>query len=87
MLDDQEYAIAKELYTQGISNVKAKTRTERFKSLLEYYNSLSEFRETEPNAILHHCIAQYGPACKSCGKPQATLCVACGKSRDLGQSN
>jgi hypothetical protein len=85
MLDEKEYAIAKELYSRGMCNVKAKARIERFKFLLDYYNGLSEFGETEPNAILHHRIAQFGPACENCGKPyrtpKATLCAACGNSK------
>ena len=81
MLDDNEFAKAKELYSQGFKNVKP----DRFQPLLDYYNKLTGFEETEPNAIMHHQISQYGPACEKCGKPyrtsQASFCAACGSKR------
>jgi len=53
MLDDKEHAIASKLYSKGF-NVLNKDRQERFKELLDYYNNLTGFGETEPNAIMHH---------------------------------
>ena len=81
MLDDEEFKKAKELYSLGFKNAKPG----RFKPLLDYYNALTGFAETEANAIMHHCISQYGPACENCGKPYrtplASLCAACGHKR------
>jgi len=84
MLDDEEFAKVLELYNQGFKDA-IKPRTERFKLLLDYYNSLTGFNETEPNAIMHHQISQYGPECENCGKPYrtplASFCAACGNKR------
>lgn len=86
MLDEEEYVKAKELYRKSMhgNNLQA-GRLVRFKPLLDYYNKLTGWNETEPNAILHHRIEQYGPPCENCGKPyrtsQATFCAACGHKR------
>ena len=86
MLNEQEYAIAYELYGKAFKTAGA-TRKDRFKELLDYYNGLTGFGETEPNAIMHHRIEQYGPECESCGKPyrtpKAKLCAACGNKRTI----
>lgn len=85
MLDEQEYRIAYELYGKGMKDWKTSSRFERFKELLDYYYVVTGERETEPNAIMHHRIAQYGPPCEQCGKPyrtpRATFCAACGNKR------
>lgn len=85
MLDDEEYQIAHRLYGQGV-RAKEGTREERFKPLLDYYFLITGEKETEPNAVMHHRIAQYGPPCESCGKPyrtpQASFCAACGHKRN-----
>ena len=84
MLDENEFKIASKLYSNGIRNLN-RNRQERFKELLDYYNKLTGFGETEPNAIMHHAISLYGPDCEKCGKPyrtpKAKLCVACGNKR------
>ena len=84
MLDEKEFEIAANLYRLGFKNAE-ETRSERFKPLLDYYNELTGDVETEPNAIMHHRIAQYGPPCENCGKPyrtpQASFCAACGSRR------
>lgn len=60
-------------------------RQEKYKELLNYYNDLTGFGETEPNAIMHHSIVLIGPDCENCGKPYRTplakLCAACGTKR------
>lgn len=80
MLDDDEFESAKELYSQGFKKVE-----DRFQPLLDYYNKLTGFAETNPNAIMHHQISQYGAACENCGKPyrtpEASFCAACGSKR------
>lgn len=84
MLDKEEFTIASELYSIGFKIAKA-NRQERFKELLEYYNNLTGFGETEPYAIMHHSLEQIGSDCESCGKPyrtpKAKLCAACGNKR------
>jgi len=77
MLDDTEFA----------SVVAAKARREGdhirdgLERALATYNRLTGFGETNPNAIWHHRLSQYGPPCESCGKPlrtpQAKLCGSC----------
>ena len=86
MLDKEEHAIASKLYSKGFKVLK-KDRQERFKELLDYYNDLTGFGETEPNAIMHHSLGQIGLDCEKCGKPyrtpKAKLCAACGNKRTL----
>ena len=52
---------------------------------LELYRELTGFNETNSNAIWHHRISLYGPACTHCGKPLrtpvASFCAACGTPR------
>ena len=86
MLDESEFEIASGLYENAIKNVKlGKDRELRFQPLLDYYKKVTGFDETEPNAIMHHKLAQYGPQCESCGKPyrtsKASFCAACVNKR------
>jgi hypothetical protein len=86
MLDDSEFALVAELYSLGLRTArKGGSRHEQFKALLDHYNGITGFGETEPNAIMHHRISMYGPPCEACGKPyrtpQATFCAACGRKR------
>jgi hypothetical protein len=37
--------------------------------ILGRYRELAGFEETNPNAIWHQVVAQYGAPCSSCGKP------------------
>lgn len=88
MLDEDEYQKAHLLYGKGMKNsgVSLSNRQERFKELLNYYFEVTGFQETEPNAIMHHRIEQYGLPCENCGKPyrtkQAKFCAVCGHKRD-----
>jgi hypothetical protein len=49
---------------------------------LKRYQELTNFPETNINAVWHHIIRQYGPPCSVCGKPlrtpRAKMCAACG---------
>jgi len=84
MLDEDEFKKALELYKLGFKHA-SQDRQVRFKPLLDYYYNLTGFAVTEPNAIMHHEIALYGPPCEKCGKPYrtplATFCAACGNRR------
>jgi hypothetical protein len=85
MLNEQEFQKAQLLYSEGMKT-KTTNREVRFKKLLDYYFEITGFQETEPNAIMHHRIDQYGLPCESCGKPyrtpKATFCAACGHKND-----
>jgi hypothetical protein len=86
MLDEEEFSIAHQLYGDVFKVSKpGLTIEDRFQPMLDYYNELTGFGETEPNAIMHHRIAQYGPPCENCGKPyrtpEASFCAACGNKR------
>lgn len=86
MLEGEESTIASQLYSEGFKTLE-KDRKKRFKKLLDYYNELTGFGETEPNAIIHHFADMYGPDCKNCGKPyrthKASFCAACGNKRKM----
>lgn len=86
MLDEDEYTIAYQLYGKGFESRKpGMTMEERFKPLTDYYRTLTGVEETNPSAIMHHRIRQYGPPCENCGKPyrtpKASFCAACGNKR------
>lgn len=88
MLAEAEYQIAYRLYGEGIRNPTSELTTEaRYKPLLDYHKEVTGMEETEPNAIMHHRIAQYGPPCENCGKPYRTpkgsFCAACGLKREI----
>ena len=84
MLNEEEYGIAYELYGKGMHAMDG-TREERYKPLLDYYFQVTGEIETEPNAVMHPRIAQYGPPCENCGKPyrtsKASFCASCGHKR------
>jgi CheY-like chemotaxis protein len=52
-------------------------------AMLAEYERVTGYRETNPNAIYHHVLSQYGPPCQFCGKPlrtpQAIFCGSCMK--------
>ncbi|WP_336689988.1 MULTISPECIES: hypothetical protein [unclassified Chryseobacterium] len=90
MLDEEEGKIASKLLAEGFHEVKTARKTpfnENFKKLLDYYNNLTGFEETNPNAIMHHFSDMYGPDCENCGKPYrtetATFCPKCGNKRKI----
>ncbi|SEF46166.1 hypothetical protein SAMN05421819_0091 [Bryocella elongata] len=92
MLDEEEYAEIASLHRVGMNSVKQLRRdrdipldavpiTERFSAMLQRYEDITGFRETNPNAVLHHRLSLYGPPCHHCGKPlrtpKAKLCGSC----------
>ena len=85
MLNEKEYEIAEKLYRKGFK-VPERDREKRFKELLDFYNELTGFEETEPNAIMHHRISIYGTDCEKCGKPyrtpKASFCAFCGNKKE-----
>jgi hypothetical protein len=87
MLDEDEYAIAYDLYGKIFRNISANSREERNKDIVEYYFNLTGEKDTNPNSIIHHRIALYGPPCEKCGKPyrtpKASFCASCGHKRGI----
>ena len=84
MLDEDEFAIAYKLYGEAFPRIKSGMSIEEgFQPLMEYYKSTTGFDGGHHNAIMHHRLAIYGPACEQCGKPlrtpRAAFCAACGK--------
>ncbi len=49
--------------------------------VLDRYEQITGFHETNINAVYHHRISLYGKPCPQCGKPLRTptarLCAAC----------
>lgn len=61
-------------------------RERRFGPMLNAYERITGYRETNPNAVFHHRISLYGGPCPACGKPlrtpKARYCAACGYGKD-----
>jgi hypothetical protein len=97
MLDEQEYAEIAALNGTCIQSVK-RYREARgaalddtpqngiFVPVLNRYEALTGFKETNHNAVLHHRLSLYGPPCHRCGKPlrtpKAKLCGNCMAPRE-----
>jgi len=75
MLDEQKYQ------SVAISVKNSRPLRERLEPLLDEYERITGYRETNPNAVWHHRLSMYGPPCTVCGKPlrapQAKLCGSC----------
>ena len=96
MLDEAEFREVHDLYLATFSSRRGQRPAAalklgpintpdieaRFRAMLERYRELTGFEETNPNAVLHHRVALYGPPCRTCGKPlrtpRARFCAACG---------
>jgi hypothetical protein len=96
MLDEEEFVVVSNLFSQGMSATKEFREKhniplsgvpieERFRPMREAYKQITGVDEPNYNAIMHHRISIYGPPCGRCGKPlrtpRASFCVACGKIR------
>ena len=72
--------------THSVSLEEAKERVYG-KGALERYFQITEYRETNVNALWHHRLANFGPPCRVCGKPlrtpRAKLCAECGSALTL----
>jgi hypothetical protein len=78
MLDDEEFRRITSLKDKGEGTTP---RERMFSAVLREYERVTGFPGTNPNAIYHHQLSQYGPPCSKCGKPlrtpQAKLCGSC----------
>ena len=76
MLDDDEYRQVMSFRPTTVGNLQT-----RFKSMLAEYERITGFHETNPNAVFHHRLSDYGPLRRHCGKPlrtpQARVCGSC----------
>ena len=86
MLDEKEYAVVDELYGKLVRTI-TEDRVKIKQQLIDYYFHLTGEQDSNPNSIIHHRIALYGPPCEVCGKPyrtsQASFCAACGHKREI----
>jgi len=92
MLTEEEWAVVSPHLSNAIEQIKhyreknncslAEANKNGFgQRVLEIYEQLTGFKETNPNAIFHHRLGIYGPPCQVCGKPlrtpQARYCASC----------
>ena len=92
MLDEREFHEVTALFKRGARSLKEyRERTGAplkglklatyFEEMLMCYESITGFKETNPNAVWHHRLSLHGPPCRHCGKPlrspQAKLCGNC----------
>jgi hypothetical protein len=89
MLDEEEWAEIASLYRPGMKSLKRPYEengtpipmSERYAPMLARYEAMTGYRETNPNAVMHHRVSLYGPPCRNCGKPlrtpKAKLCGSC----------
>jgi hypothetical protein len=70
MLDDQEYAEMWMLYGRGMHSSTQDSHSERFATMLTRYEAITGYRETNPNAVMHHRLSLYGLPC-SCMAPRS----------------
>jgi hypothetical protein len=80
MLDDDEY---REVISHSEAGAGAIGLQTKFGPMLAAYERITGFRETNPNAVFHHRLSEFGPPCRYCGKPlrtpKAKLCGSCMK--------
>ncbi len=94
MLDEKEFAVVSTIASDCLRGAKhfreqhGKTLGETpiqeiFRPVCEAYKRMTGMDEPNHNAIMHHRLSLYGPACEYCGKPlrtpRANFCASCGK--------
>lgn len=96
MLDEHQFEQINAVYRECIRAVQQRRENDNipldrvdlataFAPVLAAWIDLTGFQETNPNAVLHHRMALYGPPCHTCGKPlrspAASFCAACGATQ------
>ena len=81
MLDEDEFNLVLSKFGPKAGGTIAE-RAERFQGpMLDEYERITGFAETNFNALYHHRLSLYGPPCSKCGKPlrspKAKVCAAC----------
>jgi hypothetical protein len=91
MLAEDEWQRIAPLLADTVSRIKeyrqkhqcsiAEARSAVGAEVLDSYERITGFRETNVNAIYHHRLSLYGPPCGKCAKPlrtpQARYCAMC----------
>src|SRR5579871_5440384 len=92
MLTEDEYAEITSLFRDAMKSTKEFRQHwgipleeasihQRFQPVREHYEHITGMKDCHQNAILHHRLSLYGPACKFCQKPlrtpKAKLCGSC----------
>jgi hypothetical protein len=70
MLDDDEYRPVTALRPVGKGGESLRAK---FAPMLAEYERITGLRETNPNAVFHHRLSDYGPPCLYCGKPSTAM--------------
>src|SRR5437667_107922 len=96
MLNEEEFSHVSNLYSQAMSATKefrerhniplsGVPAQELFRPVRDAYRKMTGMDESNHNAVMHHRLSIYGPACEQCGKPlrtpRASFCAACGQAR------
>lgn len=95
MLDEVEWETVAPLLSRMVTDAKGERGANQAAAfcdliarhaqpVLDAFERLTGFVETNVNAVAHHRLSLYGPPCSRCGKPlrtpEARLCAACGQS-------
>ena len=98
MLDDKEWEILSPHLTESLQEIRRhrqahgssieEARAAGFgRAALDCYFELTGYRETNSDNLWRYKRSDYGPLCKSCGrplrKPAAKCCVECGAEAGL----
>lgn len=99
MLDEDEFFLVDGLYIECMRAGKTERVAKAlpasaslidamFEPVRREYERLTGFANCHQNAVMHHRLSLYGPACTSCGKPlrtpRARHCASCGASSATG---
>lgn len=88
MMNGSEFNQAQKLYRHAMFSEGSQGPPKgnmKFQPLIDYYHEISGVYEPNPNMIIHHRRADFGPICPCCHKPfrtpQSPRCEECGSKR------